>query len=133
MLKHRLSKISKAAFIMLCALFVGGTFQSCEDMFDDYSYDDGGEPSWLGESVYDFLRNNDSGHTYNYYASIIDAMGEQVKEEFSRTGSKTIFVADDEAFERWIMAFTKRKWNCDFSREMSRSAAQMIREWCEGK
>lgn len=40
---------------------------------------------------------------------------------------------DDEAFERWIMAFTKRKWNCDFSREMSRSAAQMIREWCEGK
>jgi len=40
---------------------------------------------------------------------------------------------DDEAFDRWIMAFTKRKWNCDFSREMSRSAAQMIREWCEGK
>lgn len=40
---------------------------------------------------------------------------------------------DDEGFDRWIMAFTKRKWNCDFSREMSRSAAQMIREWCEGK
>ncbi|MBQ2947450.1 MAG: nitroreductase family protein [Clostridia bacterium] len=40
---------------------------------------------------------------------------------------------DDEAFDRWIMAFTKRKWNCDFSREMSRSAAQMIQEWCEGK
>jgi len=40
---------------------------------------------------------------------------------------------DDEGFDRWIMAFTKRKWNCDFSREMSRSAAQMIEEWCEGK
>ena len=40
---------------------------------------------------------------------------------------------DDEGFDRWIMAFTKRKWNCDFSREMSRSAAQIIREWCEGK
>jgi len=40
---------------------------------------------------------------------------------------------DDEAFDRWILAFTKRKWNCDFSREMSRSAAQMIREWREGK
>ena len=40
---------------------------------------------------------------------------------------------DDEAFDRWIMAFTKRKWNCDFSREMSRSAAHMISEWCEGK
>jgi len=40
---------------------------------------------------------------------------------------------DGEAFDRWIMAFTKRKWNCDFSREMSRSAAQMIEEWREGK
>ncbi|MBE5799425.1 MAG: nitroreductase [Clostridiales bacterium] len=40
---------------------------------------------------------------------------------------------DDEAFDRWIMAFTKRKWNCDFSREMSRSAAQMIDEWKAGK
>ena len=40
---------------------------------------------------------------------------------------------DDEAFERWLMAFAKRKWNCDFSREMTRSAAQMIREWNEGK
>ena len=40
---------------------------------------------------------------------------------------------DGEEFDRWIMAFTKRKWNCDFSREMTRSAAQMIREWCEGK
>ena len=40
---------------------------------------------------------------------------------------------DDEAFDRWIMAFAKRKWNCDFSREMSRSAAQMIKEWREGK
>lgn len=40
---------------------------------------------------------------------------------------------DDEAFDRWILAFTKRKWNCDFSREMTRSSAQMIREWCEGK
>ena len=40
---------------------------------------------------------------------------------------------DDEAFDRWIMAFCKRKWNCDFSREMSRSAAQIIRDWNEGK
>ena len=40
---------------------------------------------------------------------------------------------DDEAFDRWLMAFTKRKWNCDFSREMTRSAAKMIREWNEGK
>ena len=40
---------------------------------------------------------------------------------------------DGEAFDRWLLAFAKRKWNCDFSREMTRSAAQMIREWNEGK
>ena len=38
-----------------------------------------------------------------------------------------------EDMDRWLLAFTKRKWNCDFSREMTRSAAQMIGEWCEGK
>jgi nitroreductase len=40
---------------------------------------------------------------------------------------------EGEALDRWLLAFCKRKWNCDFSREMTRSAAQMIREWCEGK
>ncbi len=40
---------------------------------------------------------------------------------------------DGEDFDRWFTAFTKRKWNCDFSREMTRSAAQMIEEWCAGK
>lgn len=40
---------------------------------------------------------------------------------------------EGEALERHLLAFAKRKWNCDFSREMTRSAAQMIREWCEGK
>ena len=40
---------------------------------------------------------------------------------------------EGEALERWLLAFCKRKWNCDFSREMTRSAAQMIREWLEGK
>ena len=38
-----------------------------------------------------------------------------------------------EEMDRWLLAFTKRKWNCDFSREMSRSAAQMIEEWVQGK
>ena len=38
-----------------------------------------------------------------------------------------------EELERWITAHCKRKWNCDFSREMTRSAAKMIQEWREGK
>lgn len=38
-----------------------------------------------------------------------------------------------EEFDRWLLAFCKRKWNCDFSREMTRSAAKMIELWREGK
>lgn len=37
----------------------------------------------------------------------------------------------DEALTDWIRRFCKRKWNSDFSQEMSRSCAEMVREWCE--
>ena len=40
---------------------------------------------------------------------------------------------EGEALERWLLAFAKRKWNCDFSREMTRSTRQMIENWIEGK
>ncbi len=100
MLRHRLSKIGKASLLALFALLVGGMFNSCQDQFDEYAYDDGDQPSWLGESVYAFLRNNTSGHTYNYYADIIDDLDET--ETFNKTGSKTVFVADDAAFDRFF-------------------------------
>lgn len=32
-------------------------------------------------------------------------------------------------FKRWIRAFCSRKWNCDFSREMSRSVKAMMNQW----
>ena len=31
----------------------------------------------------------------------------------------------------WIVRFCNRKWNSDFSREMSRSCGEMVRTWCE--
>ena len=31
----------------------------------------------------------------------------------------------------WVDKFCKRKWNCDFSVEMSRSAQVMIDDWCK--
>ena len=37
----------------------------------------------------------------------------------------------DEALADWIRRFCKRKWNSDFSREMSRSCAAMLQDWCE--
>ena len=69
------------------------------------------------------------------------ALDELVHENTYRTtdaqGMRDMIAArqelEGEALERWLLAFCKRKWNCDFSREMSRSAAQMIEEWMQGK
>ena len=36
-----------------------------------------------------------------------------------------------EEFEGWLQRFCKRKWNCDFSREMTRSAKEIIKDFCE--
>lgn len=38
---------------------------------------------------------------------------------------------DGEDLEVWIKAFCKRKWNSDFSREMSRSVRVMMQSWLE--
>ena len=37
----------------------------------------------------------------------------------------------DEELPGWIQRFCKRKWNSDFSREMSRSCKAMFDRWCE--
>ena len=39
--------------------------------------------------------------------------------------------ADEAALEDWVHRFCKRKWNCEFSEEMSRSCAAIIRSWVE--
>ena len=38
-----------------------------------------------------------------------------------------------EEFENWLTAFCKRKWNCPFSEEMTRSAEQIVKDWQDGK
>ena len=35
-----------------------------------------------------------------------------------------------EEFHDWMVRFCKRKWNSDFSQEMSRSCAAIIQDWC---
>ena len=36
---------------------------------------------------------------------------------------------EGEDFDRWLSAFCKRKWNSDFSCEMSRSVKVMMESW----
>ena len=120
MLKHRLSKFGRVAFVSLCALFAGGIMQSCTDEFDDYKYDDE-EPSWLGASIYDFLKGEQGARTYNYYTAIIDSLG--YTDVLASTGSKTVFVADDAAFERF---FQNNRWGVSSFSELSKAQMKIL-------
>lgn len=78
----------------MAALLLPGLFLvSCKD---DYFYDDKA-PDNLGESIYDYLS---SSGEFSYFVRLIDDLG--YREVLSRTGSKTLFPADDAAFERFF-------------------------------
>ena len=117
MFKHRLSKFSKASLMAVCMLLVGGWLQSCED---DYIYPKE-EPKWLGASIYDFLKTGSQGHTYANYVELIDSLGE--KETLAHTGSKTLFVADDAAFEQF---FKNNPWGVKSVSEMTRAQMKIL-------
>ena len=38
---------------------------------------------------------------------------------------------EGEEFADWLNRFCKRKWNSEFSREMSRSCTEMVKDWCK--
>lgn len=78
-------------FLAGCTMFAMGLLSSC----DGYDLAEK-TPDWLGSSVYDYL--NDDGN-YTNMVKIIDDLN--YKEVLAKTGSKTLFVANDEAFNRF--------------------------------
>lgn len=62
---------------------------------------EGDRPEWLGLSIYEELSTHKNlDGTFNYYMRLADDLG--YTDVLSRTGSKTIFPANDEAFERFF-------------------------------
>ena len=123
MFKHRLTKFGVSSLFAMFMLFAGGSLQSCKDWLDVYPYDDPGDPEWLGASVYDFLKEGTPNHTYANYVAIIDSLGE--KESLAHTGSKTLFVADDAAFERFFNG-GNNVWGITSVGEMSKAQMKTI-------
>ena len=60
------------------------------------------QPSWLGNSIYERLQE-DGG--YKYTLRLIDDLGQ--REVLSKTGSKTLFVADDATYDQF---FSHNTW-----------------------
>ena len=84
--------------LFLYAFLLCITLVSCTK---DYLVPEGELPSWLGESIYKELQQSSQLEgTFNTYCQLIDDLG--YTEVLSKTGSKTIFPANDEAFARFF-------------------------------
>lgn len=83
------SKISTA----LLALFLSVGISGCSD---DYSYEDK-DPDFLGGSVYEYLQSQGK---YTNYLRLVDDLN--YGSVLSLTGSKTVFPADDDAFNAFF-------------------------------
>lgn len=101
--------------LLVCMLFVGSIwFVSCED---DYIYDDK-EPEWLGESIYDYLIEQGK---FTTFVRLIDDIGYSTV--LAKTGSKTLFVADDAAFDRF---YADNAWGVSEYSDLTLSQKKLI-------
>lgn len=93
-MRNRLSQLSKRSIRALCVLAACGLTYSCSD---DYFWDDE-TPAWLGSSVYTTLQERG---TFTNIVQLID-QNEDLKKTLQKTGSRTLFVANDDAFNKFF-------------------------------
>ena len=111
-MNYRLKEMARSVCMGLSLAAICGGFTACTD---DYDLDDEGNyPSWLGGSIYEAMKNpenlqGENGNvlkgTFNNYLRLIDDLG--YTETMSKTGSKTVFPANDEAFDRF---YANNQW-----------------------
>ncbi|MDR0506216.1 MAG: fasciclin domain-containing protein [Dysgonamonadaceae bacterium] len=92
--------MTRKNFFYVYLLFLTGMFVACAD---DYYYNDK-EPDKdvLGDNIYDYLKSDGN---FTYYLRIVDGVedaGSSYAEVLKKTGTKTVFVADDKAFEAFF-------------------------------
>ncbi len=107
-MRHLFCRSAFAACLMGTAVML----PSCED--ENLT----GQPSWLGNSIYERLQ--DEGN-YTTTLKLIDDL--KLTEVLSHTGSKTLFVADDAAFEEW---FKNNEWGVKNYAELSVAQKKLL-------
>ena len=120
-IKRKMGRLTYSA----CALFfAGGMLVSCEDELLT------GMPSWLGSSIYEELEKRGNYQTMlqlinDDEVSNINATTGQTENArmLSLTGSKTLFVANDEAFARF---FANNKWGVKSYDDLSASQKKLL-------
>ena len=94
---NKIAKMKLALFTLLAV----GALQSC----DKDSLILTGQPEWLGNSIYERLQEGIDGKSFNYTIRLINDLDQA--EVLSQTGSKTLFVASDEEYDKW---FSSNSW-----------------------
>ena len=114
MVQRQIAKQRHHWMIVACGLLIGtSVLQGCKD--DDVLT---GQPSWLGNSIYERLEED--GH-YTTMLKLIDDLGQH--EVLSHTGSKTLFAANDSAFQQW---FAKNSWGVSSYGRLSLSQKKLL-------
>jgi uncharacterized surface protein with fasciclin (FAS1) repeats len=104
-------------YILLTAyywLIVAIPFTSCEDKTAYYDE----APPFLGASIYDYLHENGN---FTTYLRLINDL--EYAEVLAKTGSKTLFVTDDAAFERF---YANNTWEVKRYEDFSLSQKKLI-------
>lgn len=110
-LKRRLNRLSGTVGTVL---LLGAVCTSCSDDLLT------GTPSWLGESIYQELENRG---TFTETLKLINAQSEDYASVLSKTGSKTLFVADDAA---WKEFYKNNPWGVTSIDQMSEAQKKLL-------
>ena len=100
-MRNHFSRNGRNATLVVCLLAMCGLNWSCKD---DYVLDDE-KPTWLNSSVYQSLQERGNFNTYLELLSDSDVnstLSRKLQEVLSRTGSKTVFAANDSAWEAFF-------------------------------
>ena len=107
----RKPKFLSASFLVGCALALAFTACGEKDELMD-------EPSWLGSSIYNWLSQQGN---YSYTLRLIDDLGQ--KDVLSQTGSKTLFVADNDVYDQF---FRQNTWGVNSYDRLSEAQKKLL-------
>ena len=99
---------------MAAAIIAAGGMTSCEDGYELAKED----PSWLGSSIYDYLQSEGD---FTNMVKIIDDLG--YTDVLAKTGSKTLFVANDQAFDNF---YKNNNWGVRNYNQLSLAQKKLI-------
>ena len=109
-----IARQGRAVAVVTCCLLMGSwTVQSCKD-----EYTLTGQPSWLGNSIYERLQEDGN---YTTLLRLVDDL--EQTEVLSHSGSKTLFAANDSAFQAW---FGNNKWGVKNYSQLSTAQKKML-------